>query len=102
VSLVSENIKIPKAPKGLQQAQLLSPGMMTHGIPWPIAPLRRRRQILRIKTGAAALESPSFEQLEAQKLALSEHEAGWARMGTDGAEGVKRFLLGAMEMVFEE
>lgn len=32
------------------------------------------KQILRIKTGAAALESPSFEQLEAQKLALSEHE----------------------------
>lgn len=74
---LSENLKIPKipkAPKGLQQAQLLSPGM-THGIPWH--PLRRR-QILRIKTGAAALESPSFEQLEAQKLALSEHEAGWA------------------------
>ena len=55
---------------------------MTSHDAWP-----GRRQILRIKTGAAALESPSFEQLEAQKLALSEQEAPWDPWEPWGAAG---------------
>ena len=73
--LVSENLS--KSPGVFKQTQAVKPQQPWH----PTA----SRQILRIKSGAAALESPSFEQLEAQKLALSEHEARGARGAAEGA-----------------